>query len=135
LYPQLVNDNGDSIDEGDHGNKTAAAQEEFFFVTATLEFWKIDRLVARLGDGCLVVAPKTIHGQANLRNKGTYNNKTMPKSSHKFSSPKLLQILAQKPIKETKSFANFLLLKKKILPNFVVEFPLLNVRSNWVLQD
>jgi hypothetical protein len=41
--------------------KTAGAQEEFFFVTTTLEFWKIDRLVAGLGDGCLVVAPRTIH--------------------------------------------------------------------------
>jgi hypothetical protein len=39
--------------------KTLVAQE-FFFITATHEFWKIDRLVTRQGDGCLVVAPKTI---------------------------------------------------------------------------
>jgi hypothetical protein len=96
--------------------KTAIAQEEFFFVTAALEFWKINRLAVGLGDGCLVVAPKTIHRQANLCNKGTYRNKTMPKSSHKFSSPKLQQILVQKPIKQTKSFTNFLFLKKKSYP-------------------
>jgi hypothetical protein len=98
--------------------KIAVTQEEFF-VTATLEFWKINKLVAGLGDGCLVVAPKTINRQANLHNKGTYNNKTTPKSSHKFSSPKLQQIFTQKLIKQTKSFTNFLLLKKTILSNFV----------------
>jgi len=98
--------------------KTTTAQEEFF-VTAALKFWKIDRLVAGLGDGCFVVAPKTIHRQANLHKKGTYNNKTTPKSSHKFSSPKLQQIFIQKLIKQTKSFTNFLLLKKTILSNFV----------------
>jgi len=61
--------------------KTSVA-EEFFFITAALEFWKIDRLVARKGDGCLVVAPKTIQRQANLHRKGMYNNKTKFKSSH-----------------------------------------------------
>jgi hypothetical protein len=36
---------------------------------------------------------------------------------------------------QTKSIINFLLLTKTILPNFVVELPGLNIRSNWVLQD
>jgi len=44
--------------------KTTTSQEEFFFVTTALEFWKIDKLVGRLGDQCLVVSSKTIHRQA-----------------------------------------------------------------------
>ncbi len=79
--------------------KTSVVQE-FFFISAALEFWKIDKLVARQGDGCLVVAPKTIQRQENLHRKGMYNNKTKFKSSHNFSSPKLQQILAQKPINQ-----------------------------------
>jgi hypothetical protein len=39
--------------------KTLIAQE-FFFITAAHEFKKIDELVARQGDGCLVLALKTI---------------------------------------------------------------------------
>jgi hypothetical protein len=59
---------------GDHGNKTSVVQE-FFFITTALEFWKINRLVPRQGDGCLVAAPKTIQMQENLHRKGMYNNK------------------------------------------------------------
>jgi hypothetical protein len=50
--------------------KTSVAQE-FFFITTALEFWKIDRLVARQGDGCLVVAPKTIQ-KANKSTQKRY---------------------------------------------------------------
>jgi hypothetical protein len=116
--------------------KTSVA-EEFFFITAALEFWKIDRLVTKEGDGCLVVALKTIQRQANLHRKGMYNNKTKFKSSYNFSSPKLQQILAQKPINQltNKICHQFLLLTKIILPNFVVELRVLNIRSNWMLQD
>jgi hypothetical protein len=55
--------------------KTSVAQE-FFFISATLEFWKFDRLVAKQGDVCLVAALKTIQRQANLHRNGMYNNKT-----------------------------------------------------------
>ncbi len=55
--------------------KTSVA-EEFFFISATPEFWKFDRLVAKQGDGCLFAALKTIQRQANLQRKGMYNNKT-----------------------------------------------------------
>ncbi len=75
--------------------KTSVA-EEFFFVTAALEFWKFDRLVAKQGDGCFAAALKTIQRQENLHRKGMYNKKT--KFSLNFSSLKLRQILTQKPI-------------------------------------
>jgi len=77
--------------------KTSVAQE-FFFVTAALEFWNFDKLVAKQGDGCLVAVLKTIRRQANLHTKGMYNNKT--KFSLNFSSSKLQQILTQKPINQ-----------------------------------
>jgi len=81
----LMNDDGDSIHEGNDESvimvtKTSVA-ETFFFIIAALEFWKIDKLVTIKGDGCLVVAPKTIQRQANLHKKGMYNNKTKFKSS------------------------------------------------------
>jgi hypothetical protein len=107
--------------------KIATAQE-FFFVTVALEFWKIDRLVAGLGDGCLVVASKTIHRQANLHNKGTHNNKSTPKSSHKFSSPKLQQILAQKPIHLNLMFGGFFFHICQYPSYFVLEVYLLPIR-------
>jgi len=99
--------------------KTSVA-EEFFFITAALEFWKIDRLVAKKGDGCLVVAPKTIQRQSNLHRKGMYNNKTKFKSSHNFSSPKLQQILARKPMNQltNKIHHQFSFPHKNNLPQF-----------------
>jgi hypothetical protein len=49
--------------------KTLVAQE-FFFITAAFEFSKINRLVARQGDGCLVVASKTIQKASKSTQKG-----------------------------------------------------------------
>jgi hypothetical protein len=108
---------------------TPTTQEEFFIIVG-LEFWKIHRLVAGQGDGWFAVAPKTIQRQANLHNKGMYNDETTFKSSHKFSFPKLQKTFTQKLVKQSTNkvvHVNFLLLTKAILANFVVELPGLNI--------
>ncbi len=76
------------------------------------------------------MAPKTIQRQANLHNKGMYNNETTFKSSHKLNFPKLQKTFTQKPVKQSTNkvlHVNFLLLTKVILANFVVELPGLNI--------
>jgi hypothetical protein len=142
-----VNDHDDSIDERDrdnmgvdcHGNKNSSSNPEFFLVTTILQVLKTHRLIGGQGDGCLVVvALNTIQRQANLNNKGMYDNKTMSKSSYKFSSPKQQQIFVQKLMKQINKqnpSSIFFSSQKTILPNFVVELPGLNIISNWVLQD
>lgn len=141
----LMNDDGAWIHEGDdndmvvgdHGNKNINSTRIFLHHCCTwvLENWRAS-CKTRWWMSCC-------GSEDNPKGKKIYTKKvcTTTKLSLSLLTILVLQNCSKFSLKnqsinwQTKSIINFLLLTKTILPNFVVELPGLNIRSNWVLQD